>query len=97
MDYDYYAGTATYTYAATGDTTATTPFMLPGPGNTCSSLAKEEEFKPPKKYDPAGARQMWQPGYPRIHMRAEKRPSLMPRFNQVPKSARVRHGRRGAK
>lgn len=51
---------------------------------------------PPKpKYDPGRARQMWQPGYPRIKQRGEKIPSLMPRFNQV--VVRPYHGRRGAK
>ena len=58
------------------------------------TIEDTKEVTPPK-YDPGGARQMWQPGYPRILMRGEKNPALMPRYNQVQHTARPLHGRRG--
>ncbi|NJN54001.1 MAG: hypothetical protein HC804_04115 [Anaerolineae bacterium] len=60
-------------------------------------LPKTPEGVKPPKYDPGGARQMWQPGYPRIRERGEKLPVLMPRFNQVQHTTRPLHGRRGRK
>lgn len=51
----------------------------------------------PQKYDPFGARQMWQPGYPRIRARGDRHPVLTPRFNQVQHTTRPLHGRRGRK
>jgi hypothetical protein len=57
--------------------------------------AEDPKEATPPKYDPGGARQMWQPGYPRILMRGEKNPALMPRYNQVQHTARPLHGRRG--